>query len=923
MEVSQLKRDKIVQYLHKLTNDEIKNERKIDWDYIKNLKHPEIPLKYNLDILGTSSTLEEGTSEEEFLYVFEEFKKLNLSKKAEFVSTTSTGVTIGNSINTLELNDQHGSNWYKYTLHLKQDNGWSDNSISELGEATESILQQLNLQNNSFEDIRKGLVVGNVQSGKTASIAGLMAAASDHGFNFFIIASGTTDNLKSQTEERLLKDLNSNERISGSNWTNIKNIHNKNRSHHLTELDVSDRITNNNKYFTVLLKQVNHLEGLKKWLKKDADRLNKLKVLVIDDEADQAGINTKESDRSTINKNLINIVHLEHSRKSYGAMNYVAYTATPYANVLNENEPESLFPHHFIYSLKPSSLYIGPKQIYGVPADTEEDQSLDIINLIDNEELLELRTVQDCYTLPDAMEKSLIWFQVGLAILRMYNFKKPLSMLIHTSRKTDDHEAIKHLVEKWFATISREKFLEKCEAIFVEEKNKVTAKDFLRILPEYELNIKINPSIIEFNAIKPELEYIYDKSIATIKLFGEDKSFSESIHLCVDNSKNNTVIDNRSYRLAYPNKQQLDAMEKAPGFIVIGGSTLSRGLTLEGLISTYFIRETKIADTLMQMGRWFGYRIGYELLPRIWMSSASLDRFRFLVEIDEDLRENIKEFAKLNKTPREYGIKVINSPDNRFMQITGANRAQSAEEAEIDFGGYKPQDINFTNNKEILKQNIQLTDIFLSNLGDSENNFNDNGIFWKNVNINRIFDDYLLNGFYFNKRTAAFNNLEGIKEWCLSNELDTWNVAVAGKVKKKADAASWKIGDKYLTKANRSVKGDIIKDQHGREIVSIGVLRNPNDYIIDFDSKPQLADKKLSNEKIRNYSMQKDTPLLVIYRLNKRYEPTNSNNRQSLKFDEDIIGISLIIPGDNSIPRGKYLKINPVQGIDDLEGEEE
>ncbi|GAB2553111.1 Z1 domain-containing protein [Gracilibacillus alcaliphilus] len=931
MEIPQLKRDRIVQYLQKLTNDEMDKEEKIDWDYIKHLKHPEIPLKLHLNILGTSSTLEEGTSEEEYLYVFEEFKELNQLKKAKFISTTSAGLAAENSINDLKLEDRSGSNWRKYKLHLEQNNGWSDKSIAELSRATEWILQQLNLKNNSFEDIRKGLVLGNVQSGKTASMAGLMAAASDHGFNFFIIVSGMMDNLKSQTEDRLLNDLNSNERIQGSNWTNIKNIHNKNRSHHLSELDVSDRITNNNIYFTVLLKNVSHLKGLITWLKKDEERLGKLKVLIIDDESDQAGINTKEMstksdqkefDRSTINKNLINIVHLEHNGKSYGAMNYVAYTATPYANILNENEPESLFPHHFIYSLKPSPLYIGPKQIYGIPADTDKDQSLDIINLIDDDDLIELRSVQACYKLPYTLEKALIWFQIGLAILRTHDFKKPLSMLIHTSQKINDHEAIKYLIEKWFTDTSKEQFLKKCESVFIEEKNRVTAETFLDILPDYELDIKVNPSIIEFNEIKPELEYIYDKSIDTIKLFGEDKVFSESMHLCVDNSKNNTVIDNKSYRLAYPNKQQLADMKKAPGFIVIGGSTLSRGLTLEGLISTYFIRTTKIADTLMQMGRWFGYRIGYELLPRIWMSSISLERFRFLVEIDEDLRESIKEFAKLNKTPREYGIKVINSPDNRFMQITGANRAQSAKEAEIDFTGYKPQDINFTNNKEKLKQNIQLTEAFLSNLGNSENNFNNNGVFWRGITISQIFDNYLLKGFYFNKRTAAFNNLESIKDWCSLNKFNTWNVAVAGKIKQADTAETWKVDNKYLTKANRSVKGDIIKDENGQEIVSIGVLRNPNDYIIDFDSKPQLADKNLSNEKIRNHSAQKETPLLVIYRLNKYYEPANSNNRQSLNFDEDIIGISLIIPGDNAVPRGKYLTINPVHVIDDLEGEE-
>lgn len=255
------------------------------------------------------------------------------------------------------------------------------------------------------------------------------------------------------------------------------------------------------------------------------------------------------------------------------------------------------------------------------------------------------------------------------------------------------------------------------------------------------------------------------------------------------------------------------------------------------------------------------------------------------------------------------------------MSITGRNRAQAAQEIEIDFTGYKPQDINFTNDREMLRSNQELTESFFVDLGSSQDNYANNSVFWENISIDNIFK--YLREFQFNSRTAAFNNIAAIEKWCKEIGLKSWNVAAAGTQKNESSDKTWTVDGKYLLKANRSVKGDTIKTEDGKEIISIGVLRNPNDFIADFDTKPEFSN--LSMEEIRKVSKNKNKPLLIVYRLNKNYEPeTTSNNRQALNFSEDITALSIIIPGSGgNKPRGKKLSITPQNFDEDLEGEED
>ena len=234
--------------------------------------------------------------------------------------------------------------------------------------------------------------------------------------------------------------------------------------------------------------------------------------------------------------------------------------------------------------------------------------------------------------------------------MRYWKYNKPVSMLIHTSQNQKDHDKIFELINTWFKKINQEELLEEASKVWVSEVSQFSKDHFKEQLPNYlttEEDIRDYP---KFEDIKKEILKLRN-SITHIRLDEEQElNFDKNggIHICVDNCSKNKTDDDLHMRLAYPNNRDRTVNETTPAFIVIGGATISRGLTLEGLISSYFLRSVSQADTLMQMGRWFGYRKGYELLPRIWITENVNNQFKFLSNLDEEL-SNFKKIV-----PKDY-----------------------------------------------------------------------------------------------------------------------------------------------------------------------------------------------------------------------------------------------------------------------------
>lgn len=818
--------------------------------------------------------------------------------------------------NAITIPEGEASSWQLYKKKLLAD-GFKEETVSEIESTTLKILKRLNGDTSISEPV-KGLVIGNVQSGKTANMAALMAMAADWGWNMFIVLSGTIENLRVQTQSRLFNDLNQ----QGTLWW-------RPLQHLSKTVDISQRAqslhfdaNSKERYFTVCLKNSTRLRNLIQWAQADKNKQRQMKILVIDDEADQAGINTYQIDKeeiSKINKLIRALVNGKNEKNEdieskYLAMNYIGYTATPYANILNESNEDSLYPRNFITTLAVSKEYFGPQQIFGYAGETVNFQGMDIVRTIDADELSQLKSIHDgeAYTTPDSLLDAVCWFLCGVACMRIWGYKKPISMLVHTSQKTAHHSAIAKVINEWIVNTDDNDIVKRTERVWYEEITKFTFEKFREQYPTYDRTDDEINKYPEFSAIADQIRVLLADGISHIELDAEgDLTYHKGIHLCIDNCANNGVTnDGMHVRLAYPESHNMPS--PAPAFIVVGGATLSRGLTIEGLISTFFLRSVGQADTLMQMGRWFGYRKKYELLPRLWITEKTKQQFEFLASLDQELRDEIQYMDITGRSPSDYGPKVKNSPKVSFIRITAQNRMQSATEAEVDYSGASNQTYLFDNDKHILEANKRLTEEFISSLGTEkiiENSHFTNDVVWKDVNFGLVRG--FIEQFHFCNRLKVFNDTKPLLDWIgkVSDDgkLGNWNVIVAGK--KNSTNGTWTLPNgKSVNKVNRSKKTN--QNEIDDNLLDIGVLRDPMDLLADVDVEAiddvavkQLISAAISSSKAKGAAGLRDrtglntTPQLIIYCVDKESTASGEGSRLDLKAKEDVIGISIYIPG--------------------------
>lgn len=814
-------------------------------------------------------------------------------------------------VNDIRVPLEPKSAWQLYKNNLLNE-GWQKEAVEEIEAATVGTLKNLSTKTKESGPI-KGLVIGHVQSGKTANMAGLMAMAADYGWNFFVVLSGTIENLRSQTQKRLLKDL---DHPGNLFWRgDLEHLSDKSTPGNRI-IDLNLQNGSKNRYFTVCLKNATRLNNLIEWMQYDSNKYQQLKLLVIDDEADQASINTSKSEneeRAKINKLIVNLVEGnkptgEPFNSKVEAMNYISYTATPYANFLNESSTESLYPKDFIRTLKTSKEYFGPNQVFGVPG-SEYETGLNILRSISDEDLQiikEIHNGQEVY-LPKSFQDAIVWFICSVAAMRLNGHKKPISMLVHTSSSQKHHDEIYNCIFKWLHNqkVSMRKFLNYCKVLWNEEMNKFSKKHFREQYPDYARDDNSIPDYADFSEMKPYIHEIINE-ISHIKLDEDESSklsYHKGIHICVDNCSNNKITaENEHVRLAYPENE----LKYASAFIVIGGSTLSRGLTIEGLVSTYFLRASHQADSLMQMGRWFGYRKNYELLPRIWMTKATLEKFEFLAELEYELRDNLLQYMYVGAKPSEYGPRIKNTPKLSWMRITAKNKMKNAITTDMDFTGTNSQTVIFANDEKILKKNLLITEKFLANLPEPKVSPLENSLVWRNIDFNLISKEFL-NEFTFHPKSRVFNDMNTFNEWMKSvtqdQALSNWNIVVAGTGKVKTNDSGWKIGDYLVGKVQRSRKKYRSIDE---DIINLGVLRGPVDLYADIDRELSSAEKAKLNKITKNAEVQKirmeegleKTPQLIIYRVDSESQNNaNKEARQDLGAKFDIIGISILVPG--------------------------
>ena len=847
------------------------------------------------------------------------------------------GISAGGNTKLLPVPTDMGSPWVRYKKYLlgKIDGKQriSDAAVSEIEKNSHWILNHL-LRDTRTTGPKKGLVMGSVQSGKTANMIGLATMAAHYDWNFIIILSGTIDNLRKQTRDRFRNDL----LASGGafwhildktgDWDFMKDIE-------TGELYMTDKLTLNtyqegssnsgwmHRYITVCLKNSTRLRNLIKWLQANPAKAARLRVLVIDDESDQASVNTRKMDldetdeelleRTAVNQLIIDLVNGRDengapTKSPFQAMNYISFTATPYANVLNESGELSLYPRDFICSLPESKEYFGAKVIFGSAEDLNYP-GLDIIRDISTAELTELKAMHEgtAFVPPLEFKKSVCWFLCSAAVLRLRGYKKPVSMLIHTTAKQNAHfnqyETLKCWLERERTTGT---IIALCKTVYSEEINKLTVEGLKDSYPDYGAIEDVKGDFPKFEDIKTEIELLLSE-IENI-LFDEGKELSyreNAIHLCVDNCSANRIAEEGVHmRIVYPSSSQLSKMKKAPVFIVMGGSTLARGLTIEGLVCTYFGRDTNQADTLMQMARWFGYRKGYELLQRIWMPASVQRKFALLEKIDEKLKREFEDFMIKGKSPAQFGPRITTSATIARFLLTAKNKSQGAVECDLDFSGDSYETTKFEDGS-VLEQNIVATEKFIENLGiGTSSESNDSAYVWHKIDFATIESEFFAKYQIFDSSSLSKDIplfLTWMKQMNAEGKYQKWNVAVVGD---KNAEAKWQVGEVSIGKIERSRK---TRPQY----IDIGALRSGTDALCDIclsQLSPEQKSLFFSTMKTRKNIISarsrlgvEDVPLLLLYCVDKnRGKDTKSGTKTKLNSSFDIIGFSVIVSGESS-----------------------
>ncbi len=789
------------------------------------------------------------------------------------------------------------SAWYNLYDKLSKKNTYSLEELDALSKGTLKIINSLSQSTNSTTGAIKGMVVGYVQSGKTTSIESLISMAADFGWNTFIMLTGTIENLRVQNSNRLRDDIEY-AKAGVVNWAFNQD---------LKSSKYEGLINSGKKVVLVCLKNSKRLSDLKDWLlSAGRPALQKAKILLIDDEADQASLNTckiSKEERSKINALITDII--DNHNDEFGAMNYIGYTATPYGNFLNELQ--SIYPKDFIYMLPKSKKYIGAQEIFGYEDDDDFSSSngLNIINEITDDELGEIKSINDgeTYLIPKSLQEAICWFINSLAIFRFEKIVKPVSMLIHSDRKTQSHENLANSIKKWINS-NKSHLLDMCEVSYKRQTKKIDSNQFCEILPEYpEL---IHPNYPEFSRLRVFIDEILQSDMGFTKMDDKKKLiYTRGLHLVIDNCKTSSWMKDDEYaRLSYPEKD--DNIDFATGFIVVGGDTLSRGLTIEGLTSTYFCRKVSQVDTLMQMGRWFGYRIGYELVPRIWLDNASKKKFEEITNIEYDLRKDLQKYeAGLNPTDCGPYIKTANSFTK--MILTSKSKSQSMVPVEMDYSGVSSQTTYFDDDLTIQRNNETITKNFLASLGEFKTSYT--------MRSNKIIEDIefstiengFLKQFKFCAETSFFNNIAAFCDWIKQNQgkYDKWNIAVSGL--DKCEAGSWKFGKSGEYSINMATRSKI-KSNPSDTCFNVKVLRRPDDIISDL---PNVDLSKVKTEKLKLEERAKlAKPLLVFYIINGKAEPSSiPDSRERINMDANVVGIYIYIPGRPSKDTVKRVSI--------------
>ena len=760
--------------------------------------------------------------------------------------------------------------WPALKGYLASKYGW-DSSVVELLDNTSNEIVSLLANPKEEQSLCRGLVVGHVQSGKTANMTAVMAKALDAGYNTVIVLAGMTNKLRYQTQSRLVRDLVERHptlwQVLTPKEGDFQAPPHGGFLHHVDKAQIA-----------IVKKNVSPLRQLKRAIKETLPvRLRKLRVLVIDDECDQASVNSArdELDMTAINARIRELISM------FPAVSYVGYTATPFANVLispyvgESQDLDDLYPRDFITALPKPPGYFGAEELFGRPPidaanPKSTEEGLDMIRVIpdEDEEQLQPKSRRDRVgfqpRLARSLEDAILYFLACCAARRARgDGNQHMTMLVHTSPYVDMHDRLAALIMKWIH-LKRDGLLDRSTGI---------GQRFAMVWQRERARI-------------PE-EVVPGPQVGLEEIATHLGDVLDALEVPVENARSGARIDYTT---------------SARTYVVVGGTILSRGLTLEGLMVSYFLRSANQYDTLLQMGRWFGYRPGYRDLPRIWTTNYLMRRFRALAAVESEIREDIDRYRLEQLTPMESAVRIRAIPG---MAITGSNKMRAARRCAVSFWGTHKQTIRFAHHARAhLMRNWQAGAHLVSRAESFQlRDPRRRSKLWRRVPRQLILE--FLETYETHPTHADL--MPGILGRFLETDderLDYWNVGLVEPARRKySEVPLGTVGQVALNIRSR------LKDESDDEsdVADIKALMSRIDIAFDCATKGEPQDSWDSQKEKRRKDVG-ETPLLLLYAIDRDSTPKTAGSRTRLGAVCDVLGYGIVFPGDKT-EGGHYVSV--------------
>ena len=771
--------------------------------------------------------------------------------QAEFNIFQADAVSLDNTDGHLEwLPDRHDAIewrfWGRYLRYLQEEARLPPIVLQRLDSTTQRILGKLEDPKRPGPWDRRGMVVGQIQSGKTGNYTGLICRAVDAGYRLVVVLAGMHNSLRSQTQLRLdegflgfdtqlrqIADVDDGFAAAALGVGRLIGEHRIPTASLTTSAEQGDFgkakansvgiIPGDYPVLLVVKKNSTILQNLREWLLNvsgvgDPRRVTDFPVLVIDDEADNASINTKAPDDEPTKVNEA----IRRLLSCFDRRAYVGYTATPYANIYIDPASEQeelgpdLFPASFIEYLRPPTNYFGPSRLFGSET---SDTPLPLYRQIRDAEPWVPNRHRNGYVigpLPDSVRRAVHAFVLARAArIARGQSRAHNSMLIHVTRFTSVQDAVRAQIEEELEFLkSRIKFGDGGGSSIRDELEREWNQDFVRTTDEVATE---DTPRVAWAEIEPLLGEVVDPIVVK--------------------TINGTAADALDY---------FEHRANGLNAIVIGGDKLSRGLTLEGLTVSYYLRASKAFDTLLQMGRWFGYRSGYEDLCRLWTSEELWNAYGEVTLANEELIQEFEEMASRQLTPSDYGLKVRDSAQG--MLVTAASKMRAGKRLRVGFAGTLAETTVLPADDSTAEGNRAVLREFLEDLDSaSKPDKRRNAIVWE-----RVPGCVVADGFFnrFNTPAAAYRvNAPTIAQYIRNrmqnHELTEWTVALMSNPQGQVTIGWHEIGltGRSLLDAEGAV------DRLTRDgLYRIRRILSPDDEAIDFTEKEKGSLLEASRE---------------------------------------------------------------------------